>query len=251
MEDLYRILGVNAQASQDDIKKAYRKLASRHHPDHGGDTQKFQQIHAAYQILSDPRQRQQYDNPAPFPKFFSDVFDFGQFDFFRQTMRPQVLRINLLLDIKDVYQISKKIVSVNVNGQYHTVEIDIPAGLEDGQAVRYQRLGSTGEDIVIVFKIRPDPVFEKHKQNLCLQHNCSFWTLICGGQITVRDPLGNAISVTVPPQTKPNTKLRIANRGFPVIDGDRGDFLITVTAVLPDHISEDLLMHIKKEMAQH
>ena len=64
--DHYQILGVSKDASQQDIKKAYRKLAMKHHPDKGGDEQKFKQIQASYSVLSDPDKSAQYDNPNPF-----------------------------------------------------------------------------------------------------------------------------------------------------------------------------------------
>lgn len=247
MEDYYSILGISKNSSQDDIKKAYRKLASKYHPDHGGDTAGFQQIQTAYEILGDPHKRQQYDNPAPFPKFFSDVFEFGKFDFFRQSVKQPSIRISLWLDIRDVYGLSKKIVSLNINSSYHSVEIDIPPGLEDGQAVRYQRLGNTGEDIVIVFRIRRDPVYIKDREHVILEQNCSIWTLICGGELEVQDPAGITISVTVPVKTRPGTRLRIRNRGFILANGDRGDLFVHINAVLPDKISPELLEHIQKE----
>ena len=61
--DYYKILGIERGASDEEIKRAYRKLASIHHPDKGGDTQKFQEIQQAYSVLGDAAQRQQYDNP--------------------------------------------------------------------------------------------------------------------------------------------------------------------------------------------
>jgi DnaJ-class molecular chaperone len=63
MSEHYNTLGVSKTASQDDIKKAYRKLASKHHPDKGGDTATFQTIQTAYETLSDPQRRAEYDNP--------------------------------------------------------------------------------------------------------------------------------------------------------------------------------------------
>ena len=66
MADHYTTLGVDKSATPEDIKKAYRSLASKHHPDKGGDTAKFQEIQTAYATLSDPEKRQQYDNPNPF-----------------------------------------------------------------------------------------------------------------------------------------------------------------------------------------
>jgi len=71
--DYYSILGVSKSASQDDIKKAYRKLASKHHPDRGGDTSKFQQIEEAYRTLSDDQKRAQYDNPMPQYSFHTAI----------------------------------------------------------------------------------------------------------------------------------------------------------------------------------
>ena len=65
MTDHYQILGIAKNATPDEIKKAYRRLASIHHPDKGGDTAEFQKIQVAYDILSDPQKRQQYDNPMP------------------------------------------------------------------------------------------------------------------------------------------------------------------------------------------
>ena len=66
MSDHYATLGVARTATPDEIKRAFRKLASQHHPDKGGDTARFQQIQAAYDVLGDAAKRQQYDNPQPF-----------------------------------------------------------------------------------------------------------------------------------------------------------------------------------------
>jgi len=87
--DFYTILGVPRNASQDEIKKAYRKLAHQHHPDkQGGNEAKFKEINEAYQVLSDPKKRSQYDQFGPsFAQGFggqsrSGGFDFGNFDGF-------------------------------------------------------------------------------------------------------------------------------------------------------------------------
>lgn len=72
--DYYKILGVDKTASQEDIKKAYRKLAIKHHPDKGGDAETFKKISEAYDVLGDPVKREEYDNPVPqggIPDFFN------------------------------------------------------------------------------------------------------------------------------------------------------------------------------------
>jgi curved DNA-binding protein CbpA len=73
--DYYTLLGVTRNASQDEIKKAYRKLAMVNHPDRGGDNNKFAEINAAYDTLGDPTKRQQYDTPQP--QFNHNALNFG------------------------------------------------------------------------------------------------------------------------------------------------------------------------------
>lgn len=65
MKNYYQTLGVNKDATQDELKRAYRKLASQHHPDKGGNHSKFQEVEEAYRTLSDPQKRSMYDNPQP------------------------------------------------------------------------------------------------------------------------------------------------------------------------------------------
>ena len=77
-KDYYKTLGVERDASAGDIKKAYRNLSKKHHPDHGGDEEKFKEINEAYSILSNPERREQYDNPDPFAGMF-DGFGFPGF----------------------------------------------------------------------------------------------------------------------------------------------------------------------------
>ena len=91
MSDYYKILGVGRNASIDEIKKAYRKLAQVHHPDKGGDPKKFKEINEAYQVLSDPQKRQQYDQygqtfeQAQARGGFSGFNDFRDFSSFTEA----------------------------------------------------------------------------------------------------------------------------------------------------------------------
>ena len=80
MKDYYKILGIEKDATTDDVKKAYKQLAKTHHPDHGGDEEKFKEINEAHSVLSDPQKRGDYDNPRPQNPFgaghdpFGDIF---------------------------------------------------------------------------------------------------------------------------------------------------------------------------------
>lgn len=76
-KNYYNVLGVEKDVSNTELKKAYRKLASEHHPDHNGDEEKFKKVNEAYSVLSDPEKRQKYDNPMPDFNGFPFGFGFG------------------------------------------------------------------------------------------------------------------------------------------------------------------------------
>jgi DnaJ-class molecular chaperone len=96
VKNYYEILGVTKDATPADLKQAYRRLASQHHPDKGGDTTRFQEIEEAYRVLSDPQQRQQYDNPQ---RWGSGHFQFNEGDLFSMfaEMRRRQQRRNVRL----------------------------------------------------------------------------------------------------------------------------------------------------------
>lgn len=101
--DYYSILGINKNASQDEIKKAYRKLAIKHHPDKGGDPEQFKKISEAYETLSDPEKREQYDNPNSFAGF--DPFE--GFPFMNQFMHKQPdtkNNVNITFTLEQAYK---------------------------------------------------------------------------------------------------------------------------------------------------
>ena len=147
--DHYQILGVSKYASQQDIKKAYRKLAMKHHPDKGGDEQQFKQIQAAYSVLSDPDKRAQYDNPNPFEQFggdpfgqgspFGDIFSeiFGGGFRRQQPQRNPDGRMDLNISLLQAY----KGTNVVVNTGYATLDVTIPQGVKDGSNLRLSGKG--------------------------------------------------------------------------------------------------------------
>jgi curved DNA-binding protein len=260
MIDLYQTLGISKNATADDIKRAYRKLASKHHPDKGGDKEKFQQIQTAYATLSDPNRRAAYDNPRPdFGNFesrgqgpfdFQTIFDIFGTRFQQPHQRRQQARMNLWVTLLDVAQGIRKTISIGTPAGTTAAEIDVPAGINDGDSVQYSGLGPGGMDLVITFRIHPDPRFQRDGANLLAAQTVSMWDLVLGAEVVVRDILGNNLSLSIPPRTQPGTMFRLRGRGLAQHSGTTGDLLVRVQAVIPEHISPELIDQINHERGQ-
>ena len=257
MSDHYATLGVARTATPDEIKRAFRKLASQHHPDKGGDTRKFQEIQAAYDTLGDPGKRQQYDNPAPqFGGFggtpgFNGQFDFNNiFDMFGarfQHPMKQHARMTLWITLLDVATPGPRTISIGTNTGTHNVEINIPNGTEDGDNVQYQGIAPGGQDLVINFRVHPDQRWLRQNTTLITEATASFWVLVTGGTIILADIRGNKLELTVPPKTQPGTMLRAKGRGMPDRSGNNGDMLVRLVGRIPPNISPELMAAIEKE----
>jgi len=258
MQNPFQILGVDRDATPDEIKRAYRKLASQHHPDRGGDTKKFQEIQQAYDTLSDANRRAAYDNPgfgggshtnAPFD--FQTIFDiFGTRFQQPQQNRVQQARMTLWITVADLVHPSTKTISIGTSAGNTAAEIKIPPGIEDGNSVHYSGIGPGGIDLVITFRVHPDPVFLRQGPNLVMEQTVSIWTLILGGEENIRDILGNNLLLNIPARTQPGTIFRLKGRGVAQRSGQIGDLLVRVQAKIPDHIPAELLDSIKQMQGQ-
>jgi curved DNA-binding protein len=259
MTDHYATLGVARGANQDEIKRAFRKLASQYHPDKGGDTQKFQQIQAAYEVLGDPARRADYDNPRPqfngFQGFsghnvnIHDLFGqmFGQNNPFAQgVQRRGHVRMSLWIGLLDVATGGTRTVSIGTQQGAQTVEIEIPRGINDGDNVQYEALGPGGADLVVQFRIQPDANWERQGLNLITNRRIDVFDLILGAQLQIRDILGSELSMTVPPGTQPGTMLRLRGRGLPDRHDNQGDAFVRVAAELPLNIAPEIRAVIEK-----
>jgi len=250
MNNYYQTLGVDRNANPDEIKRAYRKLASQHHPDKGGDKNKFQEIEQAYRTLSDPHQRAIHDNPQrPFGGHGNQNFNFESiFDIFgakfqhtqRQHPQQQRAMMTLWVTLSDAVAGGRKTVNVGSHLGTQTVEIEIPAGIDDGSNVQYPGIGPGGMDLIVTYRIHQDPKWSRQGSTLQTKHNISIWDLILGCETQIRDIAGNNLSLTVPARTQPGTILRLRGRGV----GPGGDLLVQLQAQIPDHIPDDLLAHI-------
>ena len=250
MTDHYQTLGVDRNANPNEIKRAYRKLASQHHPDKGGDKTKFQEIEKAYRTLSDPVARTQYDNPQPAFNHtggqnfnFESIFDiFGARFQHPQQHRQQQQRamMSLWITLRDAVIGGRKTVNVGTHLGTQTVEIEIPAGIEDGGNVQYPGIGPGGMDLIVTYRIHQDPKWSRQGSTLQTKHTVSIWDLVLGCETELRDIVGNTLSLTIPARTQPGTILRLRGRGI----GPNGDLLVQIQAQIPDDIPDDLLAHI-------
>jgi len=260
MTDHYAALGVARTATADQIKQAFRKLASTHHPDKGGDTKKFQEIQSAYAVLGDVQKRADYDNPRPQFGGHPGQGPGGQFDFneifnmfgakFQQPQRSSHSRMTLWIRIQDVATPGPRVVSIGTPTGTHNVEINIPTGIEDGDNVQFSGIGPDGLDLVVTFRVHPDRSWQRNGSSVVTEATTVVWKLIVGGTITMLDIRGNKIEITVPPGTQPGSMLRAKGRGLPDRSGQPGDMLIRVAARIPGKISPELMAAIQQESAE-
>lgn len=255
MTDYYSTLGVNRNASPDEIKKAYRKMASKNHPDKGGDKNTFQDIQKAYETLSDPVKRQQYDNPAANFHFgqtnFAPGFDFDAiFDIFGARFqhggpqRRQQLRMSLWITLEDVARGGKRTVSVGTQHGAQAVEIEIPPGVGEGDTYNYPGIGPGGADLFISYRIHPNPKWQRNGLNLLTDHEVNLWDCILGGESIVTDLLGNNLIISIPPRTQPNSILRLKGRGI-ASRNETGDLLVRIQTQIPEQIDPKILDAIR------
>ena len=258
MTDYYAALGVPKTATADDIKRAFRRLASQHHPDKGGDTKKFQTIQEAYATLGDEQKRAEYDNPRPqFAGFHSqpggvninDIFGqmFGQ-QFAQQHQHPRRshVRMTLWITLLDVATGGRRTVSLGTHAGVSAVEIDIPLGINDGDNVQYEGIGPGGSDLVVQFRVSPDRTWQRDGLNLTQEVKIDIWNLILGGELTIDTLTGKTLSTQVPARTQPGTVLRLKAQGLRDRAGRTGDIMVRVQAQIPENIPPEIIDAIQK-----
>lgn len=260
--DHYTILGVERSATQEEIKKAFRKLAMQHHPDQGGDTKKFAEITAAYEILSNPQTRQEYDTPKREFNFsssnmggdFNDLFS----QFFSQTRvmrKNQDIRLAMQVTLEDV-AVGKDVVGSYVlpSGRSETVNIKIPPGIENGETIRFKNLGDDAMadaqrgDLLISVKVLPHKTFVRDGTNIVLKKSIDIFDLLIGTTVVIEDLTGSSVSVIIAKGTNPGTTLSVSGRGLPDFrTGKVGNLYIQIKGVVP-FIEDELLINKIKEI---
>jgi DnaJ-class molecular chaperone len=272
----YETLGVAKDVTPDEIKKAYRKLASQHHPDKGGDKAKFQEIQAAYDTLSDANKRQQYDmqlngmGGGPGMQFhwhsadtghpdITEIFrNFGfggdPFAHVRQHQRRNKdLRIEIPLPLASTLEEQEKTISVQTtNGHRETLEVKIPRGITNGTSIKYAGLGDNlfntlpRGDLYVQFNVHNAEGFIANGVDLYCRVSVNCLNAIIG-TVRVIDGLdGKKFAVNIPPGTQHGTKFRIPRQGLYVLNSEmRGDLYVEIELTVPQDLTEDQLETIK------
>lgn len=262
--DYYSILGVERGAGPEDIKKAYRKMAMQHHPDRGGDLKKFQEIQNAYDTLSDPGKREQYDNPrSQGPHNFEFHFGPGGMDgmggfedmidiFFRQhgqgfqrrQARNRDLRIVIDLPLVETLENQKKTVMVkNLAGEQVPMEINIPRGISHGATIKYSGQGDNSQkslppgDLYVVINIQVPSGWRVAEPHLVVQKEITCFEAILGCKKPLDTIEGKTLEMQIPPGVQPGTKLAIRGHGL-YSNNQRGDIIVDLQIKIPTDLSE-------------
>jgi curved DNA-binding protein len=271
MANAYETLGVPKGASEEEVKKAYRKLASKHHPDRGGDTAKFQEIQSAYDTLSDPNKRAQHDNPSPFSGFDQgqpggshfefhfgggnphDIFEqmfrqahgganpFNQRAQQHQPRRNKDLRVQLNINLSETLQQVRKTISVQTTkGDRYNVDVDIPRGVSNGTTIKYSNLGDnmfdtlTRGDLYVIIVVNNDSNCEIHGINLIKHIGVSAIDAMLGTDAIVRGIDGRDFSVRIPQGCQHDMKFGLSGQGLYQMNTNvRGDLVVIVDIVIP------------------
>ena len=275
-KDYYAILGVERGASADDIKKAYRKLAQKYHPDvskEKGAEEKFKEVAEAYQTLKDPEKRAAYDQlgtgfqpgqdfrpPPDWERQFRtqggggggfSFEDLDLSDLFEQlrgqqrearAKRPipgQDYEVRVQLTLDDAYRGTQLDLDLGAK----TIKARIPKGATDGQRLRLRGQGGKGMnggrdgDLYLDIELRPHPLFRVTDHDLYVDLPLAPWEAALGAAVEV-PTIDGAVNLKVPPNTTAGRRLRISKKGLPKPGGGEGDLYAIVQIVNPTVLSE-------------
>jgi len=271
MKDYYKILELDENASGDDIKKSYRKLALKFHPDKNPDDQEaeenFKEVAEAYEVLGNELNRRRYDSKRVINKggWESSAFEFfhqyGNFsDAFNQqygnrNKKGKNVYTEVSISMADAYYGCEREIGL---GYKRSIKITIKKGVKNGMKLRLKGLGQKGTsedlngDLIVTVKVLEHPTFFIDNKGLhVIEHIDAITAMIGGkGSLAIFD---KEINYTIPSGTQNGKILRIKGKGFPVYENDElfSDILINVFIKIPENLNEEcieLLKQIKEKL---
>lgn len=286
-KSLYKTLEISENATPEEIKKTYRKLARKYHPDVNKDKEaeeKFKEINAAYEILSDEKKRAQYD------QFGDNMFGGQDFSDFSRSQQGAGINLDDILsqifgntggfstgrssfnfgengfgfepdlDIRANLNVSFDTAVLggkqHINFQNNEFDIKIPAGIHDGETIRVRGKGKTGRnavgDLLLKININPDEVYSRDGDDLTKIFDLPLKTALFGGKITL-PTLYKDINLKIPANTKNTQKFRIKELGVKNLKTSKmGDLYLKANIILPhtDNLSEELKTILEKQLPQ-
>jgi DnaJ-class molecular chaperone len=288
--DPYTVLGVKRDASQDDIQKAYRRLAKKLHPDLNPGNKKaeeqFKDVTAAYDLLGDAAKRARFDRgeidaagqERPAQHFYRDFAegaghayssDAGFADFAgAEDIISEIFgrqgRSNLRRRGSDVqYHLALDFLDAINGGQQQlklpdgsSLDVTIPPGIRNGQVLRLRGKGRPGlnggpaGDAMIEIEVRPHPVFKRRGNDIHVEQPIPLADAVLGGRINVPTPAG-PVTMTVPKWSNTGTILRLKGKGVPRADKTRGDEYVALKVMLPDKPDPELERLIAQWQSAH
>lgn len=270
MQDYYSILGVAKDATDDEIKKAYRKLAMKHHPDRGGSQEEFQKIQEAYSTLGDPNKRTQYDNPAShgpefsfngMPPGFEDIFaqfNNGMFGGMFRNARParnRTLNLQTQITLEEAFFGKELIANVQLpSGRDQLLEVKIPAGIRDGITLRLAGMGDDSisniprGDIHLTVHVLPNNKFRRENDDLIVDLTVDCFDAVLGKTIQLDTIDGKTLETAIPAGIQQGQSLSIQGYGMPNISNSnmRGRMMVNINISIPRTLTNDQKEALKK-----